>query len=128
MSNARLALAEIDKWGVAQAWTGRAYVWIVPDIGEDNCCTDLVFDSHADALAYVNALRAVEVAGQAALTLPEELVEELISDPYEMRRERQRESQYWTALARGHNGFDFTSELGGEKPSKIKDMGEGHKI
>ena len=103
MSNARLVLEEIDKWGVAKAWTGRAYVWIVPDIGEDNECTDLFFDSHADAWAYVNALRAVEVTRQAALTLPEELIEELISDPQAMRRERQRESQYWTALAQAHN-------------------------
>jgi hypothetical protein len=79
MSNARLVLEEIDKRGVAKAWTGRAYVWVVPDIGEDNGHADLFFDSHADALAYVNALRLVEVARQAALTLPEELIEELIS-------------------------------------------------
>jgi hypothetical protein len=70
MSNARLVLEQVDKCGVAKAWTGRAYVWIVPDIGEDNGCTDLFFDSHADAWAYVNALRAVEVARQAALTFP----------------------------------------------------------
>jgi hypothetical protein len=79
MSNARLVLEQIDKRRVAKAWTGRAYVWIVPDIGEDNGCTDLFFDSHADALAYVNALRAVEAARQAAIVLPEELIEELIS-------------------------------------------------
>jgi hypothetical protein len=77
MSNARAVLEQIDEWEIVKHWTGRAYVWEVPDRGEDNGCSSLFFDSEAAALAYVNALKAVVSAQQAAITLPEDVAAEI---------------------------------------------------
>ena len=77
MSNARGALKQIEKWKVTKFWTGSTYVWDVPDLDENSNSSSLIFSSHADAVAYINALQAVVTAAQAAITVPKEVLEEL---------------------------------------------------
>jgi len=77
MSNARSVLKQIERWEVAKFWTGHAYVWVVPDLDENSNSTDLIFNHQADVAAYIDALHAVVGAGQAAITLPREVLDKL---------------------------------------------------
>jgi hypothetical protein len=91
MANARSVLKQIEEWEVTKFWTGYAYVWVVPDLDESSCSTDLIFDNQADAVAYIDALHAVVATSQAAITLPREVLDKLDAIQCE---------KFWARMAR----------------------------